>query len=74
MFTQIVEPSTPIAEKAVYGVFLAVEAFVVWNLFVMLVRTNLILGLIQRFQQAINRITGVVLIGFGGSLLVEESR
>lgn len=73
VFTQVIEPATPLAEKVFYGLFIAFEAFIVWNLFVSLVRTHLILGVIQRFQTAIDRIVGVVLIALGGALFWEES-
>ena len=74
VFTQVIEPSTPFIEKVAYGLFIAVEAFVVWNLFVSVIRTKLVLGLIQRFQVIIDRVVGVVLICFGGSLIFEKSR
>lgn len=68
VFTQVIEPSTPVAHKIIYGLFIAIEAFVVWNTFVALVRTKLALSFIQRFQVAIDRAVGVILIGFGAAL------
>jgi threonine/homoserine/homoserine lactone efflux protein len=73
VFTKIIEPSTPIDDKIIYGIFMTVEAFIVWNIFVTLVRTKLVLGFMQKFQVAIDRLTGVVLIGFGGALALEEN-
>lgn len=74
IFTQFVEPSTAVFDKAVYGLFIVLEAFVVWNIFVSLVRTKFILQLLQRFSAGIDRFVGVVLIGFGGALLFDEAK
>ena len=68
VFTQVIDPSTPAISKALYGGFIVLQAFVVWNIFVMLVRTNIVLEFIQRFQIWINRIAGIALIGFGGCI------
>ncbi|MBF0380994.1 MAG: LysE family translocator [Magnetococcales bacterium] len=73
VFTKIIEPSTPVDDKIIYGIFMVFEVFIVWNIFITLVRTKLVLGFMQRFQVAIDRITGVVLIGFGGALALEEN-
>ncbi|MCW8931665.1 MAG: LysE family translocator [Gammaproteobacteria bacterium] len=74
VFTQVVEPSTPVMDKIIYGLFIIFEAFVVWNFFVILVRTKLVLGFIQRFQITIDRVVGVFLIGFGSALALDEAR
>lgn len=72
VFTQVIEPTTPVFEKIVYGTFIAIESFIVWNIFAMLVRTRLVLGLIQNFQVAIDRTVGVALVGFGVALALDE--
>ena len=69
VFTQIIEPSTPTAEKIAYGVFILIESFVVWNLFVVLIRTPVVLRLLNSFQVAIDRVIGVILVCFGGALI-----
>lgn len=69
VFTQIIEPSTPTAEKIAYGVFILIESFVVWNLFVVLIRTPVVLRLLNSFQVAIDRAIGVILVCFGGALI-----
>ncbi|MDM8568968.1 LysE family translocator [Thiotrichales bacterium HSG1] len=74
VFTQIVEPSTPVFDKIIYGCFIIFEVFVVWNIFVSFIRIKLILKQIQKFQIIINRIVGVVLIGFGGLLALDEGQ
>ncbi|MBF0193407.1 MAG: LysE family translocator [Magnetococcales bacterium] len=71
VFTKIIEPSTPVEEKVIYGIFMAFEVFIVWNIFVALIRTKLVLGFMQKYQVAIDRLTGIVLIGFGGALALE---
>jgi len=72
VFTQVVEPATPVLDKVVYGGFIALEAFIVWNVFATLVRTRLVLRLMQRFQVAIDRSVGVILVGFGIALALDE--
>jgi threonine/homoserine/homoserine lactone efflux protein len=72
VFTQVVEPATPVFDKIIYGFFIALEAFIVWNVFATLVRTKLVLGLIQKFQVTIDRTVGVVLVGFGIALALDE--
>ncbi|MEG3639482.1 LysE family translocator [Magnetococcus sp. PR-3] len=74
VFTQMVEPSTPFLDKMVYGLFIVLEAFVVWTIFTALVRTKWMLAFIQKNQVAIDRITGLVLIGFGSSLALGKDR
>lgn len=71
VFTQIVDPSTPMFEKALYGLCIVLESFIVWNVFVMLIRTRLVLSFIQRNQVTIERIVGMALIGFGGALAMD---
>lgn len=72
VFSEVIEPLTPVFLKVIYGVFIALEAFLVWNLFVVLIRTKFVLALIQRFQVTIDRVVGVVLIGLGGALVIED--
>jgi len=74
IFTQLIEPSTAVFDKIIYGLFIVMEAFIVWNLFVSFVRTQYVLSFIQKFQVAIDRFVGVVLIGFGSALALDESR
>ena len=73
VFTQVVEPSTPVFDKSIYGLFIVLESFIVWNGFVMLIRTKLVLSFIQNNQVTIERIVGVALIGFGGVLALDET-
>lgn len=73
VFTQIVDPFTPVSEKVLYGLCIVLESFIVWNVFVMLIRTRLVLSFIQRNQVTIERIVGVALIGFGGLLAIDET-
>jgi threonine/homoserine/homoserine lactone efflux protein len=73
IFTQVIEPSTPVFDKIIYGLFIALEAFIVWNIFVLFVRTRYVLNFIQRFQVAIDRVVGIFLIGFGSALVLDES-
>lgn len=72
VFTQIIEPSTPTHEKVIYGFAILIEAFVVWNLFVMFIRTKLVLMFMQKFQLTIERVVGLFLVGFGSILLFDE--
>ena len=72
VFTQVIEPATPVFDKIIYGFFIGIEAFIVWNVFSTLVRTKLVLGLIQKFKLAIDRTAGVILIGFGIALAMDE--
>lgn len=72
VFTQVIGPETSIVDKVLYGFFIEVEAFFVWNVFAALVRTKLVLGLIQRFKLVIDRTVGVVLIGFGIALALDK--
>ncbi len=72
IFTQVIEPSTAVFDKALYGIFIALEAFIVWNIFVTLVRTKLVLDLIQKYQVTINRTVGILLIGFGCALALDN--
>lgn len=74
IFSQLIELATPTFDKALYGAFLTLEVFVVWNLFVSFVRTRLVPGVIQKFQVTIDRVVGVLLIGFGGALALERAR
>ncbi|MDM8566871.1 LysE family translocator [Candidatus Halobeggiatoa sp. HSG11] len=71
VFTQVVEPSTPVFDKIIYGFLIVFEAFVVWNFFVSFIRIKLVLRQIQRFQVIIDRVVGVMLIGFGGLLVLK---
>lgn len=72
MFTQVIEPTTAVFDKAVYGLFIAVEAFIVWNFFATLVRTRLVLNLMQKYQVTIDRVVGIFLIAFGGALALDN--
>ncbi len=72
VFTQIIEPTTPVFEKIIYGAFIAIQAFVVWNIFVLFIRTKPVLGLLNKFQVAIDRTVGVALVGFGVALALDE--
>jgi threonine/homoserine/homoserine lactone efflux protein len=74
MFTQVIEPSTPNFERVLYGLFIAFEAFVVWNLFVVIIRTQMVLKWMQATQVVINRVVGCSLVGFGTALVLDESR
>jgi len=74
IFTQVIEPSTPVMDKIIYGLFIALEAFVVWNIFATVIRTKYVLSFIQKFQVAIDRVVGVVLVGFGGALALDEAQ
>jgi threonine efflux protein len=72
VFTQVIGPETSVVDKVLYGLFIEVEAFFVWNVFAALVRTKLVLGMIQRFKLVIDRTVGVILIGFGIALALEK--
>lgn len=72
MFTQVIEPSTAVFDKVVYGLFIAFEAFIVWNIFVSFVRMKLVLNLLQQYQVTIDRIVGVFLVSFGGVLALDN--
>ncbi len=72
VFTQIIEPTTPVFEKIIYGAFIAIQAFVVWNIFVLFIRTKPVLVLLNKFQVAIDRTVGVALVGFGVALALDK--
>jgi threonine/homoserine/homoserine lactone efflux protein len=69
VFTQVIAPSTPTLDKVAYGLVIILEAFFVWNLFVALIRTPVVLHLLNSCQVTIDRVIGLILIGFGGSLV-----
>ena len=73
VFTQVVDPSTAVIDKVIFGIFIVAESFIVWNLFVRLVRTRLVLGFLQRHQRAINAVVGVFLVGFGVALMLDQN-
>lgn len=72
VFTQVIQPGTPLIDRISYGLFIVLEAVIVWNLFLSTIR----LGPIQKFfrnsQKMIDRITGTALICFGTILGLKE--
>lgn len=74
IFTQVLDPATSTVHKVMYGSCVVLEALLVWNVFVLLIRTQIVLRALQRYQIAIDRIVGTALIGLAGTLVVEDSR
>ncbi len=65
LFTQVIDPATPLLVQLLYGVEMVTMTFV-WFSFVSLVFSNpLLKRKIQKVQHYIERVTGVVLIALG---------
>ena len=72
VFTQAVEPTTPVLHKILYGIFIVIQVLVLWNVFILLVRSNLVLSLLQKYQVLIDRSVGVIFILMGCVLIAES--
>jgi RhtB (resistance to homoserine/threonine) family protein len=72
IFSQFIGPETAILERIVYGALIIFEGFFVWSIFVLLVQTSAVQDAIRKFQVAINRCVGAVLISFGIAVAVKD--
>lgn len=73
LFTQIIQPTTPIAAQAVYGATVAVIALVWFVLVAVLISQQAVKDRILSFSHWLERLTGAFLIAFGLRLAVAES-
>lgn len=68
VFTQIIGPGTAVAEKAVLISAFLLAVFVIWSGFALLIRQPFILKGLKKHEGRMNRIFGILLIGFGLTL------
>lgn len=72
IFTQVIPPTGPLMDKVLAGGVLLIEVFLVWSLFLLLVRWNPVhRGLLQH-STSISYATGSGLVGFGVLLAAKE--
>ncbi len=65
VFTQMIDPGTPIQEQAVYGLVLVVWGIVYWSLLVLFVQHPIVQRGIASSGKAIDKIFGGILIALG---------
>jgi len=65
LFTQIVRPDTPVFAQVVYGVSVSLTEFLCFSLPALLIGHRAVIRRLERFQQGMERITGLVLIALG---------
>ena len=73
LFTQIVQPATPIAVQALYGTTIAILSLLWFALVALLISQRAVKDRILSFSHWIERLTGAVLIALGLRLAIAES-
>lgn len=71
LFTQIIDPASPIQEKLFMIVIMLVAVFVIWSSFALIIRHPQILKLLQKRTRPLNIGVGIVLIIFGIGLAIK---
>ena len=66
LFTQFIAPETPLSMKSTYGVFLVLEAIVVWWLFARAINLGVIREWLASYSYWMDRLFGLILIGIAG--------
>ncbi len=72
LFTQFINPTTPLIIKAIYGAEMTVATFLWFALVAVVLSHKHIKGYFSRFQHYVERVMGAILIALGIKILSEK--
>ncbi len=72
IFTLIIHESTPTSQRLTYGGILLGQSLIYWPSLVFLLQNHRIESFLAKFQNALNKILGVILLGFGLEILFQS--